>query len=492
MKKLFVALVVFTSAACAPLTTAGPSQIAETKIISSAKARPASTVNPLDTQPPSQANQQESQALIVWQPDPGEVRLRRVDPRSGQDAPNTPVLVLGDSDSGSILSSLSNDGKLLALTSGTGISCEPYTGGSRCMGAQDTLTLVNLPHWQMSEIELPGAGWASALAFNPDGLRLAMAYHQPEGDKLLLFDTSRSTQLSSRELPFTPQWVDFTLDGSTLALVGSQPGENPGMSQPEELQLLLLDSASLESLWQTSLDGVFSGEWCLENCEGSHEENRFAFYQPGISLSADTTQLYVIHAGEEVITRLDMKEHLSQIIDIQAAQSWFERLLSLTATRVQAKIMPVGQIRKGVISPDGGTLFIATQDMTAESPEEIPVLKLQAVDLESGRVVSEAESLELNFLQGFSLAPSGDELLLVGWDQNSSRTEIYDLSLSRLGFLDGWQVSPSRSPKGIPVLLSSNQGEERTVLGAVEPENYEIYDAWVQEGLAWWPEINSQ
>ena len=119
------------------------------------------------------------------------------------------------------------------------------------------------------------------------------------------------------------------------------------------------------------------------------------------------------------------------------------------------------------------------------------MITLQGVDLERGRVIAEAESMELNYTQGLFLAPGGDELLLVGWDQNSPRSEIYDLNLSRLGFLDGWQVSQSSDTLGTPRLLGSNQGDGRTVLGAVEPENFEIYDAWVQGGLAWWPVSNS-
>ena len=491
MKKLFVALTLFTGAACTSLTTLELPQIEATEALPLAISKPANPSSPLDTQPLPSAALQESQALIVYQPDSGEILLHRVDPRNGQDATKTLPLHLGDSDSGSILSSLSTDGKRLALTSGTGESCEPYSGGSYCMGSQDTLTLVDLPKWQPNEIELPGAGWTSALAFNPDGSRLALAYHQPEGDRLLTFDTHRGAQLTNRELPFTPQWMDFALDGSALALVGSQPGENPGMSQPGELQLLLLDSDSLEIRWQLDLAGVLSGEWCLENCAGSYEEIRFAYYQPAILLSADSTKIFVIHAGEEKFTRLDLKEQLSRTIDIQAVGSWLERLLSWTATRAQAKTMPVGQIRKGVLSPNGSMLFIATQNMFAESPEDNPMITLQGVDLERGRVIAEAESMELNYTQGLFLAPGGDELLLVGWDQNSPRSEIYDLNLSRLGFLDGWQVSQSSDTLGTPRLLGSNQGDGRTVLGAVEPENFEIYDAWVQGGLAWWPVSNS-
>jgi hypothetical protein len=144
MKKLFAALVLFTAAACTPLATPGPIQMPATEASPAATAGSATLPSDLDMQPPSLTAEQESQALIVWQPDPGEVQLRRVDPRNGQDAPNTPPLDLGDSDSGSILSTLSDDGKLLALASAQ--ASDPYAGGvaAGCSGYPHT----RICNWQ--------------------------------------------------------------------------------------------------------------------------------------------------------------------------------------------------------------------------------------------------------------------------------------------------------------------------------------------------------
>ena len=424
------------------------------------------------------------QLMVVWSPKSGEVWLRSVDAGSGQETAGKTHIHLGDSENGPAVSSLSPDGNRLAVAYGKSRICEPYAGGSLCMGEHLTLSLVDVATWQSQEIELPGGGWASSMVFKPDSSQLALAYHQPDQDLLLLFDAASGALLASLELPFAVEWIEFVLGGSDLAVVGSDPGQLAGISQPEISQVLLIDPATLEQSWQHSLDGVLSGQWCLENCEGSPDEIRFAYYKPGISLSPDGSQLYIVHADEEKITRLDLKAHTSRTFQIQPQQSWLKWLLSLTAGRALAKTMPQGAIRLATSSPDGTVLYVATQRMSPDA-QTPPETTLQAIDLASGNVISQAESRSLTWPTRLSLSPNGEQLLLIGYDEDSSRSEIYTPYLKQSGYLDGWQISPSRSPDGSPLLLGSDQGDKRTRLGLADGF-FEIYHTWQTDGIAWW------
>jgi len=333
-------------------------------------------------------------------------------------------------------------------------------------------------------IELPGGGWASSMAFSLDSSQLVLVYHQPDRDHLLLFDALNGATLASRELSFSVEWMAFVQGGSGLATFGSRPGKLAGISQPDAAQVLLLETASLETTWQQSLEGVHCGQWCLENCEGSPDEIRFAYFQPAIALSPDSTQLYLVHAGEEIITHLDLQARTSREFRIQSQQSWLERLLALTAGSALAKNLPQGAIRLAAISPDGQTLYIATQRLSPDE-QHPPETTLQAVDLAGVAVIAQADSGFLNWPAHLSLSPDGEGLLLVGFNDDSSRTELYTPRLELTGYLDGWQISPSRRPDGAPLLLGSDQGEKRTTLGVVD-DKFEIDHSWQEDGLAWW------
>jgi hypothetical protein len=469
-------------AACAPLAT--PSLALKNSRYPALTAQSEAANLTLDQQLANRATSTADQPLLVWLPGLGETWLRSVDPASGQDATGKPPLLLGSAQDGPAISRLSPDGERIAITFGDSSICEPYAGGSRCMAAHQFLSLVDVPSWQQNEIELPGSGWASAMAFSPDSSRLALVYHQPDRDLLLLYAAANNALLASRELPFPAEWMAYALGGNQIAIVGSNPGEQPGISQPESAQFLLLDSASLEPAWQQTLESVQSGQWCLTHCDGAPEEILFAYFQPGISLSPGGEHLYIVPAGEETITHLDLSAQTSQTIPIQPVQTWLERLLSITAGRALAKTMPQGAIRLAAVSPDGRTLYIATQRLSPEAQDQ-SAATLQAVDLASGEQISQAESQATSWISQLISLPDREQLLLVGYDQDSARAEIYTPLLKLAAELDGWQIRASRAAAGAPLLLGSDQRDRRTNLGKVD-DFYEIPAAWFIDGLAEW------
>ena len=126
------------------------------------------------TEPPGKPSALQAAPAAITQD--GQTRLHLIDLASGADVAGSSPLELP---AGAVVSAsaASPDRIHLALTSGVGRSCRSFGGGSSCYEAAETLHLVDVAAWQKLDVALPGKGYATPLAFNPDSSRLALAYN---------------------------------------------------------------------------------------------------------------------------------------------------------------------------------------------------------------------------------------------------------------------------------------------------------------------------
>lgn len=384
---------------------------------------------------------------------------------------------------------LSIDSQKLAVIESYGQSCEAYAGGTACRDSADVLHLVDLPTWEQDTINLPGQGWSDLAAFNPDNTQLALLYHQPANEQLLLFDVKTGQVEAKHGLKFRPSFLAYTLDGATLILYGSPLGAKPGVSEPGSPRLLLLDAESLEVKWEQLLPGLASGEWCLENCDASHEKRLSVHWQPAVLLSPDRRQLYLVNADRDRLTVLDFETQTVRLVELQLAHSWFEQFLALTAGVAQAKGGVEGATKAAVFSPDGQRLYVVGRTMQAELDSqgywqiEEASLGLQVFEVKSGRQIAhhDYEVIDLR------LTPDGAVLLLLGWAERGGWTEVLDANdLEHLATLVEWEVGIAPRLDGQPLLMASRPGPADTKFAIVDPNSFEIGSAWSKPGYAWW------
>jgi len=427
--------------------------------------------------------------LSAWNTQERRHEIRRVDPASGQDAPGNAPIVLGDYRLYDTPYAFSPDGRQLAVAAGHGEVCEPYAGGTRCMTSADVLHLIDLVGWREVTATLSGKGWPGPLAFSPDGSRLALVYNERGSSRLWLFDTDSGKTLAQGVLTFAPTLLAYTQDGTELVMYGTPPGAKPGMAEPGPPRALLIDAATLEIEWEQTLEGVISGDWCLDNCEATHGAQVFTFWTPAVVLSPDGRQLYIVHADADRLTTVNFEARNVRTVEIDAAQTWLERLLALTADTAQAKGPMEGASKAAVLAPDGKRLYVVGRSV--HSPRDAngnwelreDFLGLQVIDLGSGRQVTHQEGRA----DRIKISPDGATLMLAGWGETGPWTDVLDAAtLRRVRRLTGWEAAAAGQLNGRPVLLVSQPGEKAAQLALLDGESFEVIRAWSVQGYGVW------
>lgn len=414
--------------------------------------------------------------------------IHLVDSATGQDVPGyTPITLGGSSYTPSYF--LSTDGKKLMAIESRGQSCEFIAGGTACRGSADVLHLVDLLDWREVTTKLPGKGWVGPLAFSPDTTRLALAYHARASSTLMLFDAGRGNIVTQRALPFRPSLIGYTQDGTTLVVYGQSLGSNPGMSKPDPPRVMLVNATTLETMWDQTLDNIVSGSWCLENCQASHEQRLFASWTPAVVLSPDGRKLYIVHADEERLTKVELTVRTVRTVEIQVALSWFERFLALTAGVAEAKGGTQGTFKIAVLSPDGTRLYVIgqatnfTRDAQGDWQTTWVYLGLQVIDVESGRRKANLDS-EASWIR---ITPDGAYLLLDGWGERERWTEVLDAnSLQSVARLTEWGVVATRRMDGQPIILASQPTQQRTQLAVLDSRSFDVIHSWSENSYASW------
>lgn len=423
----------------------------------------------------------------MWNAGERRYEIRPVDPATGAALPGYPPVIVGQDTNFSATAAVSADGARLAAVESRGQICEPYAGGTACRGRADALHLVDVPALHEATAPLPATGWAGPLVFSPDAGRLALIYRAPATSTLMLFDARTGELVAQRDLDFHPSLLSFTGDGAALAAYGLPPAAEPGITWPGSPRVLLLDAAALEVEWEWSLKGVQDGDWCLESCDAPHADRLFAHWRPAVVPSQDGQKLYIIHSDEDRLTTVDLAARRVQVATLQAAQSWLERLLWLTAGTAQAKAASSGAYKAAALSPDGAQLYVVgrathpTRDARGGWQIEEELLGLQVVDVESGRVVARREGRATEV--GFS--PDGAHLLLSDW--GLSGTEVLDAgSLERVALLAGWEAAVTRRIDGRPVILARQFEGESGRVAVLDPASFEIAHSWPADGIVDW------
>jgi hypothetical protein len=443
--------------------------------------------------------------LLRWNAD-RRYELAPIDPETGEDLPGYAPMALGSAGTAfapSVLG-LSADGRWLAVNEPRGQSCEPSAGGMSCRGGAGVLHLIDLQAWRDGAAGLPAApsqGWVGPSTFSPGGGRLALTLNEQRATTLVLVATESGEVVAQRTLApgFRPALLTFVGsggDGASLALYGQPLGADPGMTEPDPPRVLLVDAQTLEGQWEHTLAGVLSGHWCLDNCAAAHEQRRFASWTPAAQFSPDGRALYVVHAGEERLTTVDLEARSVRTVAIEPreeARSWPERLLAsilaFGAATASAKAGEEGTSKAAALSPDGTRLYVLGRTMTstrdAQGHWETAEAStgLQVVEPQSGRLLARAESGGA----AVRVTPDGAYLLVGGWEQGQPWTEARDAqSLEVVAHLAGWKAMATRRLGGLPAAVASQFGRQATHLAILDDRSFDVVRSWSVPNFASW------
>ena len=506
MRSLAVFLPFILAAACAaPATSAStPAAVPELPTPSdSAGALP----DPDPAGVPRSAAEQPGQEpvgmgvpLVAWNSELGQYELQLVDPRSGYTFKDRPPIPLSSRADYALNTALSPDGDLLAVISGVGKACESYLEGVSCWPSADSLRLIDLRTWREVETDLaaqfppaypPFKGWATNLVFRQDARQLALTYHERSLTTLALFDAQTGVLIATRLLDLRPRLVDFSADGSALAIYGSPVAESPGMTQPGPPSALLLDGGTLEVQWKTLLPSVLDGTWCRESCAELNEDTRMVYWSPAVMFDPQRNRLHILHADEDRLTTVDLQARRARTLEIGAVQTWIERLLALTAGVAEAKYWPEGGYRSGVLSLDGGRIFSVgrTVDLVADASGEWSAnetsLGLTVIEADTGGELATRESSASRIRSSLD-----HSYLILDWGLTGSIEVLDAETLEVVGEVEGWEVLPGRRIDGQEVFLLASQTGERldspTRMAILTPEPFEFLTPWSVSGLAFW------
>jgi hypothetical protein len=278
-------------------------------------------------------------------------------------------------------------------------------------------------------------------------------------------------------LDFVPWLLEFTPDGTRLIVYGS--------SYTNEItpQVALLDAADLHLLWEQPLPQVRHGDYPLAGAQGEHPETENI--RPAYTLSPDRRYLYLVHADEEKLTRVDFVDRTVTTGAVAAAQGWPDWFFSLTAREAYAKSAN-GTSKQGLLSPDGSRFYVVGYEyhwVEGENGQGDIVGGnlggLQVIDPGTGALLAQVESeamiVDLSF--------DGQQLYLWGETQGEvpeARLAVLDANtLATLKSLEDWTLSSTRRLDGQPVLVGYSFGPSSSFKTAgFDPETLEPLESF--------------
>jgi hypothetical protein len=164
----------------------------------------------------------------------------------------------------------------------------------------------------------------------------------------------------------------------------------------------------------------------------AHEPGAGTWLNPGVVFSPAADTLFVAHADEDRLTRVDFGAEEVTSMEVRPRLGLLERLLSLGASVAHAKMLD-GTMKSAAISADGQTLYIAGVDNQVTNKEngrfdlEQRPLGLQVVQAASG---NELANLDTEAGQ-VSVLPDG-LVLLRSTTGEGPLTEVYDPGAQRI------------------------------------------------------------
>lgn len=354
------------------------------------------------------------------------------------------------------------------------------------------LLLVDLKTWETRPLELRTNGWVSAMVFSPDGKRLAIA-DGVSTYTLTVFDLEQGVILAQKEDDFLITRLKFTADTESLMLYGILIEKRSTENEVSEgaPQVRLLDAVDLTPLWSVDLksvrDGIFPKD---EKAVVDYSQPGTAMYlSPALVFALDKNALYIVHADSEQLTTVDFDSQKIATVEIQDQLSWFERLLSLTAGTVHAKVAD-GTSKQAMISPDSQFLYVigvrneSSQDKYGDWQMNQTPLGLEIIQMSDGSRLEhfETDSTEL------SISPDGRFLYLHYWTDRGPSTEIFDIAHRQIiSRKDGVYAHPALRMNGEPLLVSSYSFAENSHhMGIFQPDDLKALMEWTGSNYIDW------
>lgn len=417
-----------------------------------------------------------------WQGNPEGNVLFPMDPTNGTALPDYMPVSLGQT----FFHAFSPDRRTLAVMSFPNENA--YDG---------SLLLIDLEAWKTQRFELGLSGWVSNMVFSPDGKGLAIA-HGHTAHKLTIVDVEKGIVTAQRKTDsgFVSR-LKFTKDGAALMLyapvVQNRFTENEMSAGPP--RIFLLNASNLNLLWSVEgseiRDGIFPRD---ENVTplNIHEPGQAYYINPGVVFAPDGDVLYIVHADSEKLTTVDFEQQNVETVDIQTKDTWFEKLLSLTAGVAHAKIGD-GIIRQAAISPDGQFLYVAGmnnvtyKDKQGNWQMEQTPLGLEIIQTRNGLRVAhiETDTTEL------SLSPDGRFLYLRSWGNYKDQlpwTEIVETSsYQQVARSDNVSATPALLMNGEYLLVSTfSTSEYSHHMSILNPDGSNVLAEWTSPHSIWW------
>jgi hypothetical protein len=423
------------------------------------------------------AQSQPSHAFVpvqIWNESQEYANIQLIDIDTGEKLKDFPTL-------SSTSSFLSPDGRKLVAIESNGQICQAYAGGSACYGNAGVLHMVDLSAWQDVTLDLSGESWASTAVFSSDAAYLALALVDKAKSTLMLLDTEGGKRLAEMDLEIHPLFIRFNQEGNELVIYGQAPGTELGLSKPPAPQALRIEVPSLRVLWQQSLEGITSGEWCEANCEASYEERIQVTWTPALAYAPEQHALHVVHPDEEQLTTVDLQAQQVRRTDIRKARSLLERLLALTAGVAYAKGPINGGYKEAALSPDGKVLYVIGQKFMTTRTEEggfdfqKDFLGLQFVDPQTGQLVEQREGQAANL----RITADGAYLFLTGTTDDSAWTEVISTGDRKLIMrLEGWEAVFTHRVDGQPAYVAVQYGPYRPRLAVLDMTTFQVARTW--------------
>lgn len=318
-------------------------------------------------------------AVVKLDPEPSAgLYLTAVDPLTAESDGEREPIELGHHGEWA----LSPDGSTMALgwapTGNSGVGPE-------------RLFLVDLARWTRRDLDFEDQ--IERIFWSPDGARLYVVtrqYYASRGE-LATIDPNSGDIIARVDLPYSAVGAALSPDGGTLYLF---VGEGVGtQSEPDRplARLVAFDIEQGEVSAALELPDVRFGSH--RKSDGNEEEP--VSYQPGAVMSPDGSTYYVVHAGEDRVTVVDLGTMTVRGTgEIHRPSSIVDRLLGLFAGTARA----VGPItaKRVTISPDGRLLYVTgwEEGPTEENDEgwEFVSDGLKVVDAESFEILAEDTS----------------------------------------------------------------------------------------------------
>jgi DNA-binding beta-propeller fold protein YncE len=251
-----------------------------------------------------------------------------------------------------------------------------------------------------------------------------------------MVDVSTKAIVQEASLDYWPMQIAYTPDGRSIAHYGGHSDDTNRVNPVPIIELR--DARTLQPLWKQALTDIQDGRY-LKPSEDPNDYEAGTWMMPGVVFSDDGSKLYIVHAGEDKLTTVDLTSRSVSSAAILPPQAFLDWLVGLTAQRAYAKMLN-GTEKQAYLSPDGTRLYVIgrtykSTNTNGQIDMDVTPLGLQVIDTATGTELHHREDIEAIDL---TLSPDGKRLYVHGWTDSTGGglpwTKIYDAnSLEELG-----------------------------------------------------------